>query len=168
MLELLQIKQDKPFWKRRHKYKQTKKDITISELPLTKAQQFQTQIPSQCSKMWTASKMLRISAQNESTKTLTQTITKANPMNEDPNLMVLMGKDGERRNYTVEEAGIRVRRQSAVDSVVEFRTDAALGELFRGVDGDRRIEAAGVARRKPERRRIRTWRERVERIEARI
>jgi len=39
-----------------------------------------------------------------------------------------------------------------------------VGEFLRGVDGNRRIEAAGVARRKPKRRRIRrTWSEREER-----
>jgi ABC-type proline/glycine betaine transport system ATPase subunit len=63
----------------------------------------------------------------------------------------------------VEEAGISVGRESAVDSVIEFRTDF-VGEFLRGVDGNRRIEAAGVARRKPERRRKRrTWSEREER-----
>lgn len=64
--------------------------------------------------------------------------------------------------YTVEEAGIR-----AVDSVIEFRADNLRGFLG-GVDSDRRIEAAGVARGETERRRKQTWRASVERIEAMI
>lgn len=57
-------------------------------------------------------------------------------------------REGLKRNYAVEEAGISVGRESAVDSVIEFRTDV-VGEFLRGGDGDRRMEEAGVARRKP-------------------